>query len=81
MMLGCSLTAPMPDVNLTSPVPVTGGNNLSTARIKIKHIVIIMQENRSFHEYFATYPGADGNSDAEWHPDRVPARSSSRTYS
>mgnify|MGYP001282618427 CR=1 FL=1 len=27
---------------------------------KIKHIVIIMQENRSFDEYFGTYPGADG---------------------
>lgn len=27
---------------------------------KIKHIVIIMQENRSFDTYFGTYPGADG---------------------
>lgn len=27
---------------------------------KIKHIVIIMQENRSFDEYFGTYTGADG---------------------
>lgn len=27
---------------------------------KIKHIVIIMQENRSFDQYFGTYPGADG---------------------
>ncbi len=27
---------------------------------KIKHIVVIMQENRSFDEYFGTYPGADG---------------------
>src|SRR5581483_915572 len=27
---------------------------------KIKHIVIIMQENRSFDNYFGTYPGADG---------------------
>jgi phospholipase C len=26
----------------------------------IKHVVIIMQENRSFDEYFGTYPGADG---------------------
>jgi phospholipase C len=26
----------------------------------IKHIVIIMQENRSFDSYFGTYPGADG---------------------
>jgi phospholipase C len=27
---------------------------------KIKHIVVIMQENRSFDGYFGTYPGADG---------------------
>lgn len=26
----------------------------------IKHIVIIMQENRSFDQYFGTFPGADG---------------------
>jgi phospholipase C len=26
----------------------------------IQHVVIIMQENRSFDEYFGTYPGADG---------------------
>ena len=27
---------------------------------KIKHVIIIMQENRSFDTYFGTYPGADG---------------------
>ncbi len=27
---------------------------------KIKHVVIIMQENRSFDSYFGTYPGANG---------------------
>ena len=27
---------------------------------KIKHVVIIMQENRSFDSYFGTYPGVDG---------------------
>lgn len=27
---------------------------------KIQHVVIIMQENRSFDHYFGTYPGADG---------------------
>jgi phospholipase C len=39
-----------------SPTP----DSLSLAREKIKHIVIIMQENRSFDSYFGTYPGADG---------------------
>ncbi len=27
---------------------------------KIKHVIMIMQENRSFDSYFGTYPGADG---------------------
>jgi len=27
---------------------------------KIKHVVFIVQENRSFDSYFATFPGADG---------------------
>src|SRR6516162_7610350 len=26
----------------------------------IQHIIVIMQENRSFDSYFGTYPGADG---------------------
>ncbi len=33
---------------------------LSQAKQHIKHVVIIMQENRSFDSYFGTYPGADG---------------------
>jgi phospholipase C len=35
------------------PAPPTGIH-------KIRHIVVIMQENRSFDSYFGTYPGADG---------------------
>ena len=27
---------------------------------KIQHVIVVMQENRSFDEYFGTYPGADG---------------------
>ena len=27
---------------------------------KIKHVIVIMQENRSFDSYFGTYPKADG---------------------
>ena len=33
---------------------------IATGLQKIKHIIIIMQENRSFDHYFGTYPGADG---------------------
>ena len=47
----------------TSSAPSTSGTGpypLVLAREKIKHVVVIMQENRSFDEYFGTYPGADG---------------------
>ena len=27
---------------------------------KIRHVIVVMQENRSFDSYFGTYPGADG---------------------
>src|SRR5438034_8588892 len=27
---------------------------------KIRHVIVIMQENESFDSYFGTYPGADG---------------------
>jgi phospholipase C len=34
--------------------------DLAGLRAKIGHIVIIMQENRSFDSFFGTYPGVDG---------------------
>ena len=40
---------------------VTDGPNAPASGIhQIKHIVVIMQENRSFDSYFGTFPGADG---------------------
>ena len=41
-----------------TPAPVSDA--LTQARARIKHVVIIMQENRSFDHYFGTFPGADG---------------------
>jgi phospholipase C len=35
---------------------------------KIQHVIIIMQENRSFDSYFGTFPGADGIPIANGHP-------------
>ena len=40
----------------TSPHPSSTPGGIS----KIRHVVIIMQENRSFDSFFGTYPGADG---------------------
>ncbi|HLV97748.1 MAG TPA: alkaline phosphatase family protein [Ktedonobacterales bacterium] len=43
----------------TPPSPPSG-NQQEQGISKIKHVIIIMQENRSFDSYFGTYPGADG---------------------
>jgi phospholipase C len=42
--------------NKTPAVTTTQGSGIH----KIKHIIVIMQENRSFDSYFGTYPGVDG---------------------
>jgi phospholipase C len=39
---------------------------------KIQHIVVIMQENRSYDSYFGTYPGADGIPGLAGNPGAVP---------
>jgi phospholipase C len=44
-----------PPTATSTPTPA----NLSGIH-KIQHVVVIMQENRSFDHYFGTYPGADG---------------------
>lgn len=41
-------------------IPAPRSEQLITGIQKIKHVIIIMQENRSFDEYFGTFPGADG---------------------
>jgi phospholipase C len=53
------LAAAVAELAVGSPGSGTAG--ASPAGIhKIKHVIVIMQENRSFDNYFGTYPGADG---------------------
>src|ERR1700758_695308 len=40
--------------------PTDGDGGGSGDIPKIQHVVIIMQENRSFDHYFGTFPGVDG---------------------
>ena len=53
---GVSSPARHPEASAGRPVPATPPAGIH----KIKHVVVIMQENRSFDSYFGTYPGADG---------------------
>src|SRR5205814_5779869 len=45
-----------PSSSLAQPPSSSSGGDIH----EIKHVIIIMQENRSFDSYFGTYPGADG---------------------
>jgi len=47
-----------PSAALPSPSPTQPAGALAGIH-KIQHVVVIMQENRSFDQYFGTFPGAD----------------------
>ena len=47
-------TRPRPNHSTSPPAEDASGIH------KIKHVIMIMQENRSFDSYFGTFPGADG---------------------
>jgi phospholipase C len=50
---------PRDERNARSVAPAVAVTTLAGIH-KIQHVVVIMQENRSFDTYFGTYPGADG---------------------
>ena len=52
--MGAASTSPSPEPSFDPPIdPDIGINNIS-------HVIVIVQENRSFDHYFGTFPGADG---------------------
>jgi phospholipase C len=56
-LASCSSTAS------SSPVPALGYDRIAAAAggaSPIKHVIIMIQENRTFDNFFATFPGADG---------------------
>jgi phospholipase C len=59
---GSTNTATGPGAGATPTGTFTAGPvaGLPSGATKIKHVVVIMQENRSFDSYFGTFPGADG---------------------
>ena len=52
--MGAVSTSPSPEPSFDPPIdPDIGINNIT-------HVIVIVQENRSFDHYFGTFPGADG---------------------
>jgi phospholipase C len=58
-LVAACTSASAPPVERVTGGP-TGSYVVNPGIHKIKHVIIIMQENRSFDSYFGTYPGADG---------------------
>jgi len=62
---GSQDSSPLPPL----PPPIKGKH--------FTHVVIIVQENRTFDNLFATFPGADGTTSGKTHDGRIPLRKSS----
>ena len=62
LVTGALLAACSPSVNVTGPADPASAQSTAgrTGIHKIQHVIIVMQENRSFDSYFGTYPGAAG---------------------
>ena len=70
VVAACTGTVHSPVGSRSSPVPgssspaagpgVSAPGAAPVGIHKIAHVIVIMQENRSFDTYFGTYPGADG---------------------
>jgi phospholipase C len=56
----------------SQPPATAGASAIPSGIHKIRHVVIIMQENRSFDNYFGTYQGADGIPGLAGHHGKVP---------
>src|SRR5581483_6326181 len=76
LISACGVRAPDP---LTSPARTHLAHHWVARRSpsekgihKIRHVVIIMQENRSLDSYFGTFPGADGIPGLAGNPGHVP---------
>jgi phospholipase C len=52
-------TPPAPSAGMPSALTLPSPSAAGTIHV-IQHVIVIMQENRSFDTYFGTYPGADG---------------------
>jgi phospholipase C len=56
LVVGVAFSAGLPAQGSASRPAAAGPQGIH----KIKHVIVIMQENRTFDSYFGTFPGADG---------------------
>jgi len=58
LTVSCSSRTSIPPAGLVGSVEAQLGD--ASGIHLIRHVIVVMQENRSFDNYFATFPGADG---------------------
>jgi phospholipase C len=71
-LAACGGGAKKPKAPGRPKLPQTVVAHTTTGIHKIQHVVIIMQENRSFDSFFGTYPGADGIPGLAGNPGTLP---------
>ncbi len=72
LVVACGGSQPTGHAHVKTRGFTDGHEQIPAGIHKIKHVVIIMQENRSFDSYFGTYPGADGIPGLAGNPGTVP---------
>ena len=58
VLAGCGGSGVVPNTGVVTRIPL--GPHPHRGIHRIRHVVVIMQENRSFDSYFGTFPGAHG---------------------
>ena len=66
LLAGCNGSSVAPSVDSAQD---DAGVGAAKARSPIKHVVLIVQENRTFNDFFATFPGADGTTSGKAKPE------------
>ena len=56
----CDLALYSPETSSGVKTYIASKIAYARSRVDIEHVVILIQENRSFDHYFGMYPGADG---------------------
>ena len=79
-LLGAAVASSKPSSHLRRAAPVRH-RAIPPGISKIKHVVIIMQENRTFDNYFGSYPHAAGISGLSDHGGRVPCIPDTKRHS
>ena len=71
LLAGCSGTGSVPASAPDRPAARAAAPGAQFAAAQIQHVVIVVQENRSFDDLFATFPGADGATSGKMHSGEI----------